>query len=501
MNAVASAVEKLATGIPGFDEIAQGGLPRGRATLLAGTSGSAKTVFAAQFLAEGVKRGESAVFVTHEEPPTDIRPNLLSLGWDIGRWEQEGRWAFVDAVPQPTGTALVSGQYDLGALLARVGDAVRRVSARRLVIDSVGTLFDSLPEAEIVRAELHRVIEALRGLGVTALITAERIEEYGAVSRHGVEEFVSDNVLILRNVLDRGQRHRTLEVVKFRGTDHRKGEHPFTVMPGSGVELLISPRAEAATHGERVPCGDDDLDRMCGGGLFRGTNALVSGAAGCGKTVLAAHFLAAAARAGERALLLNLEEGREQIVRNMQSCGLDFAPMERDGLLRMINVAPESAGLEDHFARLRRAVEEFNPARLALDSLSALERVASPRAFREFVLALAAYTRQRGITALFTVSTSLSGATPVTETHITTIADAIVLLRYVELFGELRRGIAVLKVRGSAHDRSIRELSIDDRGLHIGRAFRNVSGILAGAPRHEAPGEGERMAQMFAESA
>lgn len=500
MNANASPVEKLATGIPGFDEIAQGGLPRGRATLLAGTSGSAKTVFAAQFLAEGVKRGEGAVFVTHEERPEDIRRNLLSLGWDIGRWEQEGRWAFVDAMPQPAETTLVSGRYDLGALLARVGDAIRRVSARRLVMDSVGAILDSMPDPAIVRAELRRVIEALRGLEVTALITAERIEEYGAISRHGVEEFVSDNVMILRNVLDRGQRHRTLEVLKLRGTEHRKGEHAFTVMPGSGVELLMPARAEAATHGERVCCGDDELDRMCGGGFFRGTNALVSGAAGCGKTVLAAHFLAAAAHAGERALLLNLEEGREQLVRNMQSCGLDFARMEQAGDLRVIAVAPESAGLEDHFARLRRAVEEFKPARLALDSLSALERVASPRAYREFVLALAAYTRQRGITSLFTASASLSGASPATEAHVTTVADTIVLLRYVELFGEMRRGIAVLKVRGSAHDRNIRELSIDDCGLHIGRAFRNVSGILTGAPRHEAPGEAERMAQMFSES-
>ena len=234
-----SAIEKLRTGIQGFDLISYGGLPRGRTTLVAGTAGSAKTVFAAQFLAAGIVRaGEGGVFVTFEETGEDIRRNVRGFGWDVGRWEAEGRWAFVDASPQPGQDPIIAGTYDLGALLARIENAVRKTGAKRVALDSLSGIFMQLPDAATVRAELFRITAALKAMGVTSLVTAERTEEYGGICRQEVEEFVTDNVIILRNVLEQEKRRRTIEVLKFRGTQHQKGEFPFTVTPEHGIVII-----------------------------------------------------------------------------------------------------------------------------------------------------------------------------------------------------------------------------------------------------------------------
>ena len=223
-------LKKILTGIEGFDEISFGGLPAGRATLVTGTSGSAKTIFAAQFLANGIKKdGESAVFVTFEESAEDIRENLIGLGWDVRKWEEDGMWKFVDASPDPSDQALVSGTYDLGALIARIKFAVDTIKAKRVSVDSIGSLFNRFSEPNIIRGELFKVKASLRAMDVTAIITAERIDEYGAITRFGVEEFVSDNVIILRNVLELEKRTRTIEILKFRGTMHKHGEIPFTL--------------------------------------------------------------------------------------------------------------------------------------------------------------------------------------------------------------------------------------------------------------------------------
>jgi len=226
-------IEKLETGIPGFDSIANGGLPKGRTTLVSGTAGSAKTVFAVQYLAAGITRfGENGAFVTFEESPEDISRNMMGFGWEIRKWESEDRWAFVDASPQPREEDLVSGSYDLGALLARIEYAVRRVDARRVAVDSLGAIFMQFAEPSIVRSELFRIGTALKHMGITAIMTSERTDDYGEISRFGVEEFVSDNVILLRNSLEMEKRRRTMEILKFRGTSHQKGEFPFTVASG-----------------------------------------------------------------------------------------------------------------------------------------------------------------------------------------------------------------------------------------------------------------------------
>jgi len=490
-----AAIEKLETGIPGFDLITLGGLPKGRTTLVTGTAGSAKTVVAIQFLAEEIKsNGGSGVFVTFEESPEDIRNNMVGLGWDIRTWEAEGRWAFVDASLNPDLEEVVSGPFDFSALVARLEYAIKRVGARRVAMDSLGAVFTQYEDRSIVRRELFRLASTIKHLGITAVLTAERTEEYGDIARYGVEEFVADNVIILRNILESEKRRRTIEILKFRGTVHQKGEYPFTIIPGQGVVVIPLSAMELKQKSSdlRITSGRDELDRMCGGGFFRDSVILVSGATGTGKTLMATEFLNAGTQNDERCLFLGFEESREQLFRNAQGWGIDFEAMERRGLLKVVCDYPEIMGLEDHLLRIKTHLDDFEPNRVVVDSLSALERVSTMKGFREFIVGLTSFIKHKEIAGFFTSTTpSLLGGTSITEAHISTITDSIILLRYVELFGVMRRGLTVLKMRGSAHDKRIREFNIDSEGLHIGKPFRDVSGILSGHPSCGVPLEGE----------
>jgi len=490
------AIEKLPTGIPGFDEVALGGLPKGRTTLVAGTAGSAKTVFACQFLAAGIKTGQTGVMVTFEETPHDIRRNMLGFGWNIHEWELEGKWAFVDGTRELRQEETLAGEYDLGALLVRVEHAVKKVGASRVALDALGAFFSEFTDATMVRAELLRVASVLRDIGITAVMTAERTQEYGDIARYGVEEFVADNVMILRNVLEDRERRRTVEILKFRGAPHHKGEHPFTVVPREGI-VVIPLSAMGLGQGSsyvRVTSGDEQLDAMCGGGMFRGSVVLVSGPPGIGKTLLANKFTAGGAAHGERCILFGFEESREQLLHNATGWGIDFARMEKDGNLVIVCAYPESACLEDHFIEMKRKIGEFKPNRVAVDSLSALERISTPKSFREFVVALTSCIKEQEIAGLFTTATGdLFGGPATADTHVFSMADSIILLRYVEVSGEMRRGLSVLEMRGSDHEKEIREFTIDDTGMHIGKAFRGMTGILTGNATHVTPSETERV--------
>ena len=501
--ATALAVTKLATGIRSFDVIAKGGLPRHRTTLLSGTAGSGKTVFAMQFLAAGIHDSDQrGVFVTFEESADDIRKNMSSFGWDLEGWERAGKLAFVDASPDPEMEVVESGSYDLNALIARIQNAVRKVGAERVSVDSLGAIFSQFSDQSLVRRELFRVASALKQMGVTALLTAERTLDYGPVARFGVEEFIADNVLILRNVLEGENRRRTIEILKFRGTDHQKGEFPFTIVAGSGLTVIPLSAIELRQKSSnvRISSGNAVLDQMCGGGFFRDSVILVSGATGTGKTLTVTQFLQGGAAAGERCLLLAFEESREQLFRNASGWGFDFERMERDGMLRVMCDYPEVAGLEDWLVNIQSIINEFKPARVALDSLSALERVGTMKAFREFVIGMTSFIKHNEITGLFTSTTpTLLGGSSITEAHISTLTDSIILLRYVEMYGTMKRGITVLKMRGSIHEKEIREFNIDQTGMHLGRPFRHVTGILAGAPMHVSPGDIERVWSLFEE--
>jgi circadian clock protein KaiC len=496
-------IEKILTGIPGFDHVALGGLPKYRTTLVSGTAGSAKTVFAVQFLAAGVvMSNETGVFVTFEESPEDIRRNMVGFGWDIARWEKEGKWVFIDASIDPEQETVVAGSFDLGALIARIEHAVRLVNAGRVSMDSAGAIFGRFADSDTVRKEMHRLAVALRRMSVTAVITAERTEEYGEIARYGVEEFVADNVIILRNVLEEEKRRRTVEILKFRGTPHQKGEFPFTISPGEGVIIipLSAIELEQKSSDLRISSGNDRFDRMCGGGFFRDSIILVSGATGTGKTLMVTEFIEGGAKNGERCLLFAFEESREQLFRNAIGWGVDFRQMEEEGKLKVLCVYPEVMGLEDHLIRMKDIIRDFKPNRLAVDSLSALERVSTVKGFREFVISLTSFIKHEEVAGLFTSTTpTLLGGTSITEAHISTITDSIILLRYVEIYGEMRRGLTVLKMRGSAHDKEIREFTIDSQGMHIGEPFRMISGILAGNPMHVSQSEFERLESMFGE--
>jgi len=367
--------------------------------------------------------------------------------------------------------------------LARIKYAVETYGADRISLDSLDSLFSRFSDRGTVRREMFRIVSALKKMQITAVMTAERDQEYGVISRYGVEEFVADNVIILRNALDAEKRRRTVEVLKFRGTIHKKGEHPFTVVPGAGL-VVIAPSAIELTQqslADRVTAGNDELDVMCGGGFFRDSVILVSGTTGTGKTLFTTEFIAGGLNSGERTLLFAYEESREQILRNISGLKGHFEEKEKEGKLKVVYQYPEVMSLEEHLISIKAMITEFKPGRIALDSISALQRVGAPKGFHEFVIGLAALLKTEQITGLFTSTTpALVGLSSVSEAHISPMTDTIILLRHVELNGQMRRALTMLKMRGSAHDSNIREFFIDASGLHIDKPFRNVKGILSG---------------------
>ena len=482
-----ASVRKLATGIRGFDHVAMGGLPARRATVVAGQAGSAKTVFAAQFLAEGVRRGQPGVFVTLEEPADDLRANLLTLGCDLTSWEDAGDWRFVDASPlarvdAPQGHA----PYSIETLAAQIGHAVDATGAERLALDSLNAVLAMQEDVVAARQLLRSLIASLRSMGLTVVLTVETPgDPGGTLSRYGVEEFVADNVVLLRNVREGSYRRRTLEVLKMRGAMHHKGDVGFTVVPGQGLVVLpiTAPEQGRQSGSERVSSGNAGLDRLTHGGLLRGSSTLLSGPTGTGKTLLATQFAAEGAAAGERALVVAYEETPEQVRANGRALGHDVAGYEERELLHVVSLYPEVASLDDHLVEIRDLVERLQPTRLVIDSLSSLERIGSPQAYREFIISITSFIRTVGLASVMTAASSqLVGATSVTESHISGLIDTIVLLRHVEHESELRRGILVLKMRGSSHDHQICELSVLEGDLVVGEPFTGLGGVLTGQP-------------------
>lgn len=486
-------VKKFKTNIEGFDHISKGGLPKDRTTLVCGSAGSGKTIFATQFLIEGIKNSnENGVFITFEEKPEDIKKNMIGFGWDINKLEDLKKWTFVDVSPQLGQEQILAGDYELKPLLARIEYAVKKVNANRISIDSIGALLLRFSNSGKVRSELFQIIQALKNMNVSVVMTAERVKEYGRISRFNVEEFVADNVIILRNLLERGKRRRTIEILKYRGTDHQKGEFPFTITSGEGIIVIPLSAMELKQNSskERLSSGIKELDKMVGGGFFKDSIVLVSGATGTGKTLMMSEFMARGVKSGQKSLLFAFEESKQQIYRNAFGWGIDFQQMENEGKLKIICQYPEIASLEDHLIRIKKIITEYKPTRIAIDSLSALERIGTSKAFREFSIGLTSYIKQKEIAGLITATTPyLTGGLSVAETHISTLTDTIILLRYVEIYGEMHRGIIVLKMRGSKHNKNICEVIIDNNGMHIGNPIRNVVGILRGNPKNINPSD------------
>jgi circadian clock protein KaiC len=461
-------LDRLATGIPGFDQIAGGGLPVGRNTLVTGIAGAGKTVFAVQFLAEGIRSfGHPGVFVTLAETPADIRRNAAALGFDVAGWEREGAWRFVDA--SPVEEDVVVGAFDFSGLTARILAAVDAVGATRVSIDSVSTAFLRYADAAAVRTALQGMLGALKQVGVTAVLTAEGGEHTEAGVHLHIGEHATDGIVRLEYRLVAERRRRTIEVVKLRGGPHRSGSYPFSVRPTGGITAIPLGGVELDQEiaDERVSTGDPVLDEMCGGGYFRDSVVLVAGATGTGKSLLATTFLVEGLARGERALFVGFEESAGQVRRNMRNWDQDVDDALADGRLQIVSRYPESAAIEDHLADIIARLDQLRPQRVVVDSLTALERIADDQPFREFVMGLTGFVKERRISGLYTAATTLLGGGHPTEVQASVLSDCIILLRYVEAGGALERTITVLKMRGSGHDLRMRGYTIDHEGLRI----------------------------------
>lgn len=484
---------RLATGIPGFDTIAGGGIVAGRSAILVGTSGSGKTIFGLQFLVEGVRQfGETGVLVTFEEVPEDIARNSDGFGWDVSARVAAGALTIIDASPE---TATSDEEFDFDALVSQLRTAVENVGAKRVVLDSIGALFPQFRDPFAVRRGLRHIIETLRPLGVTTLISAERSDEYGRVARFEVEDFVVDGIIILRHPLERRTRSRTIEVLKLRGRSHLTGEYPFSIGAQRGIEVIPRPVVEIKQEAssERVSTGNEELDRVCGGGYFRDSVVLVSGSTGTGKTLLGCEFVKAASDRGERALFFSFEESRSQLLRNAASWGIDLARCEREGSLRLEFRRAERMLLEDLLLELRGIVEEYQPKRIAIDGLTTLERSSLPEAFREFWVSLIGFMKERDITVVFSSTRTLGmDDESTTEAHISTMTDVILVMRYVEGGGEAHRGLLVLKMRGTEHEKRVREYRITSSGLSIEGPMKSVAGFIPGAATMPSGAHGTR---------
>ena len=472
-------VVRIPSGIPGMDAIAFGGLPEHRTALISGSAGSGKTTFGIQFLVSGaLDHDQPGVLVTFEERAEDLVRNVESFGWALDDLVSSGRIAILDASPAWEGAEEEIGGFDFDGLFARILAAQERIGAQRIVLDSIGSLLGRFTSREVVRRELGRLVSQLRTIEATTLLTVERQNEYGPVGTFDVEEFVVDAVILLRNPLEGDRRRRTIEILKLRGGKHRHGEFPFTIDSAQGISVtpLSAIELEKTSSDRTASMGNAGLDAMLAGGVFDDSVLLVSGATGTGKTCLSCEFMRPVVDGGQRGILVTLEESRHQILRNAAGWGVDLARAEAEGRLDVISLYAGRMGLDDLLLALSRAIESRRPHRISIDSLTALERISTRRTFREFIVGLITLLKQQEALSLFTyTASSLSGDDVVTEAYVSTMSDGILLLRYVELDGEIRRGIAVLKMRGTPHDLSIREYEISASGMEVGGPIGELS--------------------------
>ena len=483
---MAKKLSKVVSGIPGFDEISHGGIPKGRTTLASGTSGSGKTVFSAQLLYKGITEcGENGVFVTFEETPEDIIKNTNTFGWDIEKLVKENKWVFVDASPHEAESVEV-GQYDLGAFLARIEYAIKKVKAKRVAIDSVSALFSQFQDPGTIRRELYRVGCRLKKLNITCVMTAERPTEVGQISRYGVEEFVSDNVILLHNRLnEKGERERTIEILKFRGSSH-DSEEAALIVGDSGVSLYPRPKPKLTGKGfsEKISTGIKGLDKLFYGGVYKNSTTLITGASGTGKTVTTLHFIMEGAKRRENSLLIEFEESPGQLYRNAESFGWDFKKHIDSGVVQLVCHYPEDLKAEQYLKMIQDLIVAKKIKRFVLDSLSALQRIYGEEKFREFVIGLNAFLKMHDVTSYLTNTTSqLLGVTAITESHLSTATDNIIILKYVELGGQMRRLISVLKQRGSMHKKELMEFEVSPEGVRMIGPFEGIENLMSGSAR------------------
>ncbi|MDB4946066.1 MAG: circadian clock protein KaiC [Labilithrix sp.] len=473
---------KAPTGIPGFDELTNGGLPAGRPTLVCGGPGCGKTIFGIEFLVRGIDRfDEPGVLIAFEENVDDLAANVASLGYDLAQLQADRKLA-VDHVYINPSDIQEAGSYTLDGLFVRIEAAVASVKAKRIVIDTLEVLFASLRDEAVLRAELQRLFRWLRDHDLTAIVTAERGQ--GMLTRHGLEEYVSDCVILLDTSIEDLVTTRRLRVVKYRGSSHGTNEYPFLIdAQGISVLPLTSVSLDYEVSRDRIPTGVADLDEMLGGeGYFRTSTILVSGSAGTGKSALSARLVDATCRRGERAIIFAFEESPSQMIRNMRSLGVDLERWRKKGLLEIRSTRPSLYGLEMHLLTMHKQIDMFGPQLVVVDPISSLITAGTPRDVKAMMVRLFDALKKKQITGFMTYLTPAKGAQH-TDVGISSLIDTWIEVRDVEVQGERTRGLYVIKSRGMSHSNQVREMVTSDEGIRLVDVYPGPDGILTGSAR------------------
>ncbi|MGH8074231.1 MAG: circadian clock protein KaiC [Lysobacter sp.] len=482
-SGAARSLPKALTGITGLDEITLGGLPRGRPTLVCGSAGCGKTLLAMEFLIRGATQyDEPGAYITFEETEEELAQNVRSLGFDVDKLVAENKLAF-DFIHVDRREIEETGEYDLEGLFLRIGFAIDSVGAKRVVLDTMESLFSGFSDMAVLRSELRRLFRWLKDRGVTTVITGERGD--GTLTRQGLEEYVSDCVIFLDHRVQEQVSTRRIRVVKYRGTSHGTNEYPFLI-DENGISVLpvTSLGLAHAVSDERVSSGIERLDTMLGGeGYYRGSSILVSGTAGSGKTSLAAHFADATCRRGERCLFLAFEESPNQIVRNMRSQGIDLGQWIDKGLLHLEASRPGLYGMEMHLAVMHRLINEFDPQVVVIDPISNFANAGTEQGAESMLLRMIDFLKASGITAMLVNLTSGGKSHEATDIGVSSLIDTWLVVRDMEAGGERNRGLYVIKSRGMKHSNQIREFLITSNGIQLEDVYVGSEGVLVGSMR------------------
>jgi len=482
---------KAPTGIKGLDEITGGGLPRGRPTLICGGTGCGKTLLAMEFLVRGATQfNEPGVFMAFEETARDLTQNVASLGFDLKDMAARKK-IVLDYVHVDRSEIEQSGEYDLEGLFIRLGAAIDAVGAKRVVLDTIETLFSGLPNPVILRAELRRLFRWLKDKGVTAIITGERGD--GTLTRQGLEEYVSDCVIVLDHRVSEQTSSRRMRVVKYRGSIHGTNEYPFLIdEDGISVLPVTSLGLNHTAPHERVSSGVARLDAMLGGkGYYRGSSVLISGTAGTGKSSLSAHFADAACHRGDRVLYFSFEESPDQIMRNMSSIGIDLKQWINKGLLQIVSKRPSFAGLETHLAMKHKLITDFKPQVVIMDPLNSFVIGDNEIEVKSMLMRLVDFLKTKQITGLFTNLAQSGSPVEQTDVAISSVIDTWMLLRDIDSGGERNRCLSILKSRGMSHSNQIREFLLTDHGVELRDVYVGPEGVLTGSARLTKEAENE----------
>jgi circadian clock protein KaiC len=476
-------LEKTPTGISGFDEITNGGLPSRRPTLICGDAGAGKTLFSIEFIVRGILDfNEPGVIMVFEEKAEDLAQNVASLGYNLKKLQKDGR-LWIDHVHVDRSEIEETGLYDLDGLFIRLGHAIDSIGAKRIMLDTIENLFGSFENEGILRAELRRLFNWFKTKGVTAIITAEK--GMGMLTRHGLEEYVSDCVILLDHRVINQISTRLLRVVKYRGSLHGTNEYPFLIdEEGISVLPVTSLLLERPVSSQRISSGIPSLDDMLSGqGFFKGSSILISGTAGTGKTSIAAYFAEASCQRKDRCLFFAFEESPQQIVRNMKSINIDLQKHIDAGLLQIHSSRPTLFGLESHLVTIHKKVKQFKPRTVILDPITNLATIAPAGEVKSMLMRLLDFLQNEGITVLFTALVFDNESFTQPDESISSIIDAWIQVRDLENNGERNRGIYIMKSRGMNHSNQVREFVITNKGLELVDVYLGPEGILVGSAR------------------